>query len=80
MLTVEVTPPPDVTDFGNASTGGAARMLLGVAIAPTDIQPSSPRPGDFDEYWSAKIAQLKGVPENAVLRGVEIWQPFAWII
>ncbi len=46
-------------------------MLLGAAVAPTDIQPSSPRPGDFDEYWSAKIAQLKGVPENAVLTGVE---------
>ncbi len=67
MLTVEIRPPTGVTDFGDQSTGGANRMLLAAAVAPTAIQPSSPRPADFDAFWATKIAQLRKIPENAVL-------------
>lgn len=67
MLVVEITPPSDVADFGDGSTGGAKRMLLGAAVEPTRIQPSVPRPADFDEFWASKIALLHAVPPNPTL-------------
>jgi cephalosporin-C deacetylase-like acetyl esterase len=67
MLVVEVRPPAGTMGFGGRSTGGDGRVLLGAAVAPTAIQPTEPRPADFDAFWSAKIAQLMAIPAAPVL-------------
>jgi cephalosporin-C deacetylase len=67
MLLVEVKPPVGATGFGNVSTGGAGRVLLGAAVAPTSIRPAEAKPADFDAFWAAKLKDLAAVPMNAVV-------------
>jgi cephalosporin-C deacetylase-like acetyl esterase/lysophospholipase L1-like esterase len=59
MLFVQLTPP--------AGSGRGRGMTLGAAVAPTKLQPSDPRPSDFDDFWDAKLRELAKVPVNAVL-------------
>ncbi len=40
---------------------------LGAAIAPTRLQPSVPRPADFDAFWDAKLKTQRAVAIDAVL-------------
>lgn len=40
---------------------------LGAAVSPTQIQPSAPRPADFDQFWSGKLAELAKVPMRPIL-------------
>jgi hypothetical protein len=42
----------------NAGTGGD--MTVGAAVTPEKLQPSVPRPADFDSFWASKIKELKG--------------------
>jgi cephalosporin-C deacetylase len=49
--------------------------IAGAAIAPTELQPSAPRPADFDDFWQTKIAELKKVPANPVLAPAESGRP-----
>jgi len=67
MLLVEVKPPAGATGFGNVSTGGAGRVLLGAAVSPASIKPAEPKPADFDAFWDAKLKQLAAIPMNAVV-------------
>ena len=67
MVLVEVRPPAPDSTFGNRSTGGPGRVLLGAAVEPTRIVPAEPKPADFDSFWVAKIAQLERVPMGAVV-------------
>jgi len=56
-------------------SGAGADMAVGAAVAPEKLQPSVPRPPDFDSFWASKIKMLKGVPENAVLTPSESGRP-----
>lgn len=47
--------------------GKEARRLVGAAVAPLALQPSAPRPADFDAFWSAKLQALRALPANPVL-------------
>ena len=67
MVLVEVRPPAGTTGFHGASKAEVNRVLLGAAVAPTQIKPSEPRPADFDSFWTARIAQLQAVPMDAQL-------------
>ena len=67
MILVEVRPPAGDTAFRGASKAEAGRVLLGAAVAPTRIEPSAPRPADFDSFWTARIHQLEAVPPEPVL-------------
>ena len=49
--------------------------IAGAAIAPTELEPVVPPPADFDEFWKAKIAELKKVPANPVLKLGESGNP-----
>ena len=49
--------------------------IAGAAVAPTELEPSAPRPDDFDEFWQAKIAELKQVPAHPVLEPGESGNP-----
>ncbi|HXN47456.1 MAG TPA: acetylxylan esterase [Bryobacteraceae bacterium] len=44
---------------------------LGAAIAPRRLQPSAPRPADFDSFWNAKLKALSEVPINPQLTPLE---------
>jgi cephalosporin-C deacetylase-like acetyl esterase len=46
---------------------GAAPIALGAAVAPSKLQPSVPRPSDFDAFWDAKLKALSRIPVNPVL-------------
>jgi cephalosporin-C deacetylase-like acetyl esterase len=67
MLLLEVKPPAGATGFGNVSTGGAGRVLLGAAVSPASIKPAEPKPADFDQFWEAKLKELAAIPMNAVV-------------
>lgn len=45
MVAVEITGAP-----------GDKPITLGAAVAPLDLEPSVPRPDDFDSFWDAKLA------------------------
>jgi cephalosporin-C deacetylase-like acetyl esterase len=40
---------------------------VGAAVAPAKIPLSTPRPGDFDAFWDAKLAAQAKIPINPVL-------------
>ena len=67
MVFVQVMPP--AASAADGSTGGrrAAGMALGAAVVPTKLQPSAPRPADFDSFWDAKLKALAEVPLNPVV-------------
>jgi len=67
----------------NASTSSAAPVwkggntgrnngfyAVGAAVAPLQIQLSTPRPADFDSFWDGKLATQAMLPINAVLTPV----------
>jgi cephalosporin-C deacetylase-like acetyl esterase len=62
MLYVQVNGP---------TAGGVPTMTLGAAIAPWKLQPSVPRPADFDVFWEAKLKALGEIPINPVLTPTE---------
>jgi cephalosporin-C deacetylase len=45
----------------------ASAVHLGAAIAPTQLQPSVPKPDDFDSFWARKLQILSLTPINPVL-------------
>src|SRR5258706_311040 len=51
-------------------TLGGTTIHLGAAIAPEKLQPSVPRPADFDSFWDAKLKSLSEIPINPVLTPV----------
>jgi cephalosporin-C deacetylase len=75
MVLVEVKPPMRDSTFGNVSTGGPGRVLLGAAVAPEGIRPSEPKPKDFDAFWAAKISRLEAIPMNATVTSGEAGTP-----
>ena len=59
MLLLKILPPKETPD-GKPATYGAA-------VDPAGLRPVAERPKDFDAFWARKIAELKRVPENAVV-------------
>ncbi|MEO8019439.1 MAG: acetylxylan esterase, partial [Pseudomonadota bacterium] len=49
------------------NTFGAKPRALGAAVAPEKIHAAIPAPADFDEFWAAKIKQLRKVKANPSL-------------
>lgn len=47
------------------AAGADAKALGGVACAPAKIEPSLPRPDDFDAFWAEKLEELAKVPIGA---------------
>lgn len=59
-----------LAEFYFPAATNASRTLGGAIAAPEQIQPSSPRPDDFDAFWQAKIEAVKQVPANPRLEEV----------
>ncbi len=66
MVYVQVRP-------GDATTGPS--INLGAAVAPLQLQPSAPRPPDFDLFWDGRLKALATVPINPVLTRIETTVP-----
>jgi len=67
MLYVQITPPR-----GAATSPSAGGLIVGAAVAPDKLQPSIPRPADFDEFWDSKIKLLVAIPANPVVTPKDI--------
>ena len=55
--------------------GKDIRALGGAVAAPEHIQPSRPRPDDFDAFWAARIEELKAIPANPTLEPADGGKP-----
>jgi cephalosporin-C deacetylase len=66
MLYVEIQAEP--------GGGEAPPIHLGAAIAPSKLQPSVPRPADFDAFWDAKLKALRAIPIHPALTPTETTQ------
>src|SRR5205085_11029491 len=75
MLLAEIKPPRPDSTFGNRSTGGPGRVLLGAAVDPTHIQAAEPKPADFDAFWDEKLRQLNALPMRPVVTPGESGRP-----
>src|SRR5262249_9987289 len=70
MVYVAVVPYGPKTESGyvGGNTGrNNGLYAVGAAVAPAAIGLSTPRPVDFDTFWSGKLAAQTKVPINAVL-------------
>lgn len=52
---------------GKTADGKEIVGVGGAVAGVKDIQPSAPRPDDFDAFWADKIKELRAVPANPVL-------------
>jgi cephalosporin-C deacetylase len=81
MLYVEITPSAPPAQDSNAPAtpgrrgGGSTAIHIGAAVAPWSLQPSVPRPADFDSFWDAKLKALSEIPMNPVLTRTETTKP-----
>jgi cephalosporin-C deacetylase len=64
QLTPEGTPEPPL------NPQRPPYASAGAAVSPELIQPSAPRPADFDDFWAAKLKAQSAIPMNPVLRPV----------
>ncbi|HEY9231481.1 MAG TPA: GDSL-type esterase/lipase family protein [Blastocatellia bacterium] len=69
MVYAQVSPADD------SNSNASKAMALGAAVAPEKLQPSVPRPADFDRFWNSKISMLKQIPERAVLTPQDSGKP-----
>ena len=74
LLEIQTPPAPEnAPPAANTETGAAQggrrrnRTQAGALVLPQKLQPSSPRPADFDAFWAAKIEQLHAIPANPQL-------------
>jgi cephalosporin-C deacetylase len=72
--TIEVTTDEPCMLYVHVSAGRGV-PALGAAVAPTKIEPSQPRPVDFDSFWDAKIKALSAIPVNAELTPSDSGRP-----
>jgi cephalosporin-C deacetylase len=53
----------------------AKPTVAGAAVAPEKLQPSIPKPRDFDRFWAEKIARLQQTPMNVELTPKDSGRP-----
>ena len=51
------------------------KQLVGAVVDPSKIQPSMPRPADFDAFWKEKIAELQAIPANPSVEAADCDKP-----
>jgi cephalosporin-C deacetylase len=70
MLYVAVEPAEKPATGGNTGRNNGL-YAVGAAVAPTRIGLSTPRPADFDSFWSEKLAEQAKIPIHPVLTQVK---------
>lgn len=70
-LEATMSSPGSIVAYLTAATGvpdkPTIKEFAGALVAPEQIQPSAPRPTDFDAFWKSKVEELQKVPMNPVL-------------
>jgi cephalosporin-C deacetylase-like acetyl esterase len=62
--------------FTGGNTGrNNGRYAVGAAVAPTKIGLATPRPADFDSFWSGKLAAQAKIPIHPTLTPVQTDTP-----
>ena len=69
MVYVQVTPEGEQPPPADAAQR-KPYASVGAAVAPDRLQPSVPRPADFDDFWAAKLKAQRELPMNPVLTPV----------
>ena len=69
MIYVQVTPEGEQPPPADAAQQ-KPYASVGAAVAPDRLQPSVPRPADFDAFWAAKLRAQGALPMNAVVTPV----------
>lgn len=54
-----------------ADDGATVRTVMGAAFSPERIEPSMPKPDDFDAFWKAQKARVDKVPMGLTLERIE---------
>ncbi len=75
MIYVAIEPAGEGPFVGGNTGRNNGHYAVGAAIAPTRIGLSSPRPADFDSFWSEKLAAQAKVPIHAILTPAETDAP-----
>jgi len=73
MIYVAIEPYSDASDahFEGGNTGrNNGLYAVGAAVAPSKLEPSTPRPADFDAFWDAKLAAQARLRIDPVLTPV----------
>jgi cephalosporin-C deacetylase len=60
-----VSEEPAMLHLDLQSVGKEGRYRAAVAVSPTELQPSVPRPSDFEAFWTVKLAELNAIPMDA---------------
>jgi cephalosporin-C deacetylase-like acetyl esterase len=69
-------PPAAAVGFVGGNTGrNNGLYAVGAAVAPTKIGLATPRPADFDSFWSEKLSAQEKVPIHAALTPVRTDTP-----
>jgi cephalosporin-C deacetylase len=72
MLYVAVEPYAPEPPYKSGNTGRDNGLYaVGAAVAPQKLGLSTPRPADFDAFWSAKLAAQAKIPIHAELTPVQ---------
>ena len=69
-ITASLDSPGTLLTTVTATVPGATKalkILAGAAFEPDKISASSPKPDDFDAFWTAKLALLATIPMNPVI-------------
>jgi len=61
--------------YGELTPPNGRGAVFGAAVAPADLKPVVSKPADFDRFWRGKIADLKKIPENAVVTDQDSGRP-----
>jgi len=70
---------PSRSPYTGGNTGrNNGLYAVGAAVAPLQIPMDTPRPADFDAFWSGKLAEQAKIPINPVLTPVQSDVPGVW--
>jgi cephalosporin-C deacetylase len=71
MIYVDIEPAGEGPFVGGNTGRNNGHYAVGAAVAPMRIGLATPRPADFDAFWSEKLAAQAKVPIHAVLTPAE---------
>src|ERR1700722_14246437 len=72
-ITGSLNEPGTLLVHVNAQNGDKAiKASAGAAVEPEKVQPSAPRPDDFDAFWAQQIDQLHAIPAQPDLEPKDV--------
>ena len=72
LLEIRTTAPAGPRGRGGP---GGNRTLAGALVAPQKLQPTAPKPDDFEAFWKSQIDRLHAIPENVKITPADGGKP-----